>query len=44
MQVENSFMLLVVQNSFVLSMRIHGAFLINIQKTCFHNEQLGAMA
>jgi hypothetical protein len=37
-------MLLVVQNSFVLSMQVHGASLVNIQRTCFRTKQLGAMA
>jgi hypothetical protein len=40
LEVENSFVLLVVQNSFVLSMLIHDASLVNIQKTCCHTEQL----
>jgi hypothetical protein len=40
LQMENSFMLLVVQNSFVLLMWVHGAFIINVQKTCCHIEQL----
>ncbi len=40
LQVKNSFVLLVVQNSFVLSMWVHGTFLINIQRTYCHTEYL----
>jgi len=34
LQVENSFVLLVVQIFFVLSMLVHDASLINVKKTC----------
>jgi hypothetical protein len=40
LEVENSFVLLVVQISFVLSMLIDDTSLVNIQKTCCHIEQL----
>jgi hypothetical protein len=38
LQMENSFVLSIVQNFFVLLMWVHGAFLVDIQKTCCHIE------
>ncbi len=38
LQVENSIMLSLVQNFFVLLMWVHGAFLVNVQKTYCHIE------
>jgi len=38
--VENSFVLLVVQSSFVLSMMVHATSFIDVQKACCHNKQL----
>jgi hypothetical protein len=40
LQVENSFVLLVVQIFFVLSMLVHDASFINVKKTCCHTKQL----
>jgi hypothetical protein len=40
LQMKNSFMFLVVQNSFVLSTWILGASLTNVQKTYCHIKQL----
>jgi hypothetical protein len=40
LQVENSFVLLMVQNTFVLSTWIHGTFLVDIQKAYCHTKQL----
>jgi hypothetical protein len=37
---ENSFVLPMVQNSFVLSMWVHGPSLVDVQRTCCHIEQL----
>jgi hypothetical protein len=34
------FLLMVVQNSFVLLMCIHGAFLFNVRRARYHTEQL----
>ncbi len=39
LQVKNSFVLQVVQNSFVLLTWVHGASLVNIQRTCYHTKQ-----
>ncbi len=40
LHVENSFVLLMVQNSSVLSMWVHGTFFVNFRKVCYHSEQL----
>jgi len=40
LQVENYFVLLMVQNSFVLLTWIHGAFLVDIQKAYCHTKWL----
>ncbi len=40
LHVNSFFVLLMVQNSFVLSMWVHGAFFVDVQKTCCHIKQL----
>jgi hypothetical protein len=40
LQVENPFVLSMVQNSFVLLVLVHEAFLVNVQRTNCHNKQL----
>jgi len=40
LHVKNSFVLLVVQFFFLLLMWVHGAFFVNVQRTCCHMEQL----
>jgi hypothetical protein len=37
--VKNSFVLQVVQNSFVVSMWVHGISLVDSQRTCYHTKQ-----
>jgi hypothetical protein len=37
---EKFFCVLMVQNSFVLSMWVHGAFLVDVQRACCHIKQL----
>jgi hypothetical protein len=38
LQVENSFVLSVVQNSFVLLIGVHGTFFVDVQRICYHIE------
>jgi hypothetical protein len=40
LQVENPFVLSMVQNSFVLLVLVHEAFLVNVQRTNCHSKQL----
>jgi hypothetical protein len=40
LHVENPFVLLMVQNSFVLSMWVHSTFFVNFRKVCCHTKQL----
>jgi len=40
LQVENSFVLLIVQKKFVSSMWVHDASFINVRRTYYHTEQL----
>jgi hypothetical protein len=40
LQVESSFVLMVVQNSFVLLMLVHNTSFVDVQKACCHTGQL----
>ncbi len=40
LQVKISFVLSMVENSFVLLMWVHGVFLVNVQKFCCRTKQL----
>jgi hypothetical protein len=40
LQVQSSFVLMVVHNSFVLLMLVHNTSFVDVQKACCHTEQL----